>query len=241
MNSDILTGKNCLITGATGGIGTCIAHEMARQGCNLFLTATDTAKLDGLLKNITGSTKEIGVTAAAADFNHDRQIEALLESVRAAMVHVDIFIHCAGAFVVKPLHQLRPADYDLSFNVNVKSAFLISRALSQNMMARKWGRIVLIGSSSAYGGAKNTALYCAAKHALLGLSRALQAELKAHNIRTLCISPAGTKTAMGRRIQNQDYETFLDPKEVAAWVAFACGFDGALVTDEMRLNRMDVQ
>lgn len=240
MPHDTLKDKNCLITGATGGIGTCIAREMARQGCNLFLTSTNAERLGELGLDIAQNiNREIAVNFKAVDLNRADQYEALLKSVRKVMTHVDIFIHSAGVFVVEPLYETSLNDYDQSFNVNVKSAFFLSRAFASDMVARRWGRIVLIGSSSAYGGAPNTAVYCAAKHALLGLARALQAELKGSNVRTLCISPAGTKTAMGRRIENQDYDTFLDPTEIAAWVAFACSFDGALTTDELRLNRMD--
>jgi NAD(P)-dependent dehydrogenase (short-subunit alcohol dehydrogenase family) len=106
------------------------------------------------------------------------------------------------------------------------------------MVKNRWGRIINIGSSSAYGGYKNTSLYCASKHALLGFSRALHDELKEHNIRVFCVSPSGTKTAMGKSIKGQNYDTFIDPKDVAEYIAYISSFDNAMISEEIRLNRM---
>ena len=115
---------------------------------------------------------------------------------------------------------------------------LLSQALVPGMAARGWGRVVNIGSSSAYAGFAGSALYCASKHALLGLSRALHAEYREHGVRVYCISPGSVRTAMGREVPGQDFESFIEPAEVAEYVAFALSFDGALVSEEIRLNRM---
>jgi 3-oxoacyl-[acyl-carrier protein] reductase len=109
------------------------------------------------------------------------------------------------------------------------------------MIKSRWGRIINIGSSSAYAGSQETSLYCASKHALLGFSRALHDELKKNNIRTYCVSPSGAKTEMGKLIKNQNFETFIDPKEIAEYVAFICSFDGEMISDEIRLNRMVIE
>lgn len=97
-----------------------------------------------------------------------------------------------------------------------------------------------IGSSSAYSGVKETAIYCSSKHALLGLSRSLYDELKKYGIRVFCVSPSGAKTKMGKRIKNQDFKTFLDPKEIAEYVKFIISFNGRMISDEVRLNRLAI-
>ena len=84
-------------------------------------------------------------------------------------------------------------------------------------------------------------LYCASKHALLGFSRALHDELKKYNIRTYCVSPSGVKTEMGKLIKNQNFDTFIDPREIAEYVVFICSFDGEMISDEIRLNRMVIE
>jgi 3-oxoacyl-[acyl-carrier protein] reductase len=131
--------------------------------------------------------------------------------------------------------------FDDCFDLNIRAPFLLCRALAPKMVQREWGRIVNIGSSSAYAGFKETSIYCASKHALLGLSRALHDELKVHNVRTFCISPGSIKTPMGEQVRNQNYETFLEPKEVAEYVCFVISFDGGLISEEIRLNRTIIQ
>ena len=70
------------------------------------------------------------------------------------------------------------------------------------------------------------------------MSRALHSELKEYNIRVLCVSPASTKTDMGKLSKDQDFNTFLDPKEVAEFIVFLIPFDSEMIVEETRLNRM---
>ena len=107
------------------------------------------------------------------------------------------------------------------------------------MVSKKWGRIVNIGSSSSYNGFKNTSIYCSSKHALLGLSRSLHDELKEHNIRTFCVSPGSIKTSMGKRVIGQNYDTFMDPKEIAEFIVYIISFDKEMVSEEIKLNRIN--
>ena len=242
MKYPVFRNKNCLITGATGGIGRHIARKMAEEKCNLFLTATNIEKIERLKGELESiHSREINIYGEAGDLNSISDIERLISSSKSRLNAVDIFIHCAGAFIVKPLSELDLEDFEMSFNLNVRAAFLFVKAFSPNMIRNRWGRIITIGSSSAYAGVKNTSCYCASKHALLGLTRSFHDELKVHNIRTFCVSPAGTKTEMGKRIENQDYDTFIDPGEIADFVAFISSFDGEMVTNEIRLNRMVIR
>ena len=242
MRYEIFKNKSCFITGASGGIGRQIALKMAENKCNLFLTGATASKIDHLQKELESiHGREIEIHGEAGDLNSVPDIERLVSSSRNRLNAIDIFIHCAGAFVVKPLDASDLKDFETSFNLNVRAAFLFVKAFSPDMIRNRWGRIITIGSSSAYSGVKNTALYCASKHALIGLTRSFHDELKAYNIRTLSVSPAGTKTEMGRRIENQNYDTFVNPAEIAEFVAFISSFDGEMVTDEIRLNRMIMQ
>ena len=109
------------------------------------------------------------------------------------------------------------------------------------MKKSKWGRIVNIGSSSGYNGFKNGTAYCSSKHALLGFSRALFAELKDNNVRVYSISPGSTQTKMGKLSKDQKFETFLEPKEVAEYVEFVIRFEKQLVSEEIRLNRIQMK
>lgn len=141
--------------------------------------------------------------------------------------HIDILINCAGIF---------DGDFDEIFSVNVKAPWVFIRQFQEEMMTRKWGRIVNIGSTSAYMGVPGTALYCASKHALLGLSRSFFKELKDYNVRVFCISPGSVKTEMGKKI-NGDWNTFIDPKELAEYIVHILKYDNELITEEVTINR----
>ena len=239
--NQILRGKNCLITGATGGLGKEIAKEFAKNGCNLFLTGRNNKKLSSLKNELKNDVSEIKIDFEDADLSDVDEIRKLVEKVKGAFSNIDILVNCAGVFPVKLLSDSTVEDFENCFSVNVKAAFILSKEFSQGMITKKWGRIVNIASSSAYAGFKNTSIYCSSKHALLGLSRSLHNELKEHNVRTFCVSPGSIKTPMGKSVTGQNYETFLNPNEIAELIVHLVSFDNEMISQEIQLSRMDQQ
>jgi len=239
--NQILRGKNCLITGATGGLGKEIAKEFAKNGCNLFLTGRNNDKLNSLKNELENSVNEIKIDFEDADLSDDGEIQKLIEKVQGVFANIDILVNCAGVFPVKLLSDSTVEDFENCFSVNVKAAFVLCKEFSQGMISKKWGRIVNIASSSAYAGFKNTSIYCSSKHALLGLSRSLHSELKEHNVRTFCVSPGSIKTPMGKSVIGQNYETFLNPNEIAELIVRLVSFDNEMISQEIQLSRMDQQ
>jgi len=235
----ILQGKNCLITGATGGLGKEIAKEFAKNGCNLFLTGRNDEKLNSLKNELEND--QIKIDFEAADLSDVDDIQKLIDKTKNAFPNIDILVNCAGIFPVKLLSNSTVDDFEQCFSVNVKAAFVLCKEFSQGMVSKKWGRIVNIASSSAYAGFKNTSIYCSSKHALLGLSRSLHSELKEHNVRTFCVSPGSIKTPMGKSVVGQSYETFLNPSEVAELVGRLISFDSEMISQEIQLHRMNQQ
>ena len=239
--NQILRGKNCLITGATGGLGKEIAKEFAKNGCNLFLTGRNNDKLNSLKNELENSVNEIKIDFEDADLSDDGEIQKLIEKVKNTFVNIDILVNCAGVFPVKLLSDSTVEDFENCFSVNVKAAFVLCKEFSQGMISKKWGRIINIASSSAYAGFKNTSIYCSSKHAILGLSRSLHSELKEHNVRTFCVSPGSIKTPMGKSVIGQNYETFLNPNEIAELIVRLVSFDNEMISQEIQLSRMDQQ
>lgn len=239
MRNEILQNKICFITGATGGIGRNIAIKMAESKCNLFLTSTNPAKLRNLtdeLESLYGGGLKIFYEPG--DLNKIGDVGRIIARCREKFNSIDILVNCAGVFPVKSLSDSNLEDFETCLNVNVRAAFLFCKEFSRDMIRSKWGRIINIGSSSAYAGFKETSIYCASKHALLGFSRALHDELKKYNIRTFCVSPGSAKTEIGKLVKNQNYETFIDPQEIAEYVIFITSFDREMTCEEVRLNRM---
>jgi len=240
--NQILCGKNCLITGATGGLGKEIAKEFAKNGCNLFLTGRNNDKLNSLKNELEND--QIKIDFEDADLSDDSEIQKLIEKVKNTFVNIDILVNCAGVFPVKLLSDSTIEDFENCFSVNVKAAFVLCKEFSQGMISKKWGRIINIASSGAYNGRSKTVVYRASKHALLGLSRSLHSELKEYNVRTFCVSPGPIKTSMGHDIvknENPDerFDSFMNPNEIAEFIVYLVSFDNEMVSEEIRLSRID--
>ena len=242
--NQILQGKNCLITGATGGLGKEIVKEFAKNGCNLFLTGRNNEKLNSLKKELKNYENEIKIDFEHADLSDVDDIQKLIDKTKKVFSNIDILVNCAGIFPVKLLSDSTVEDFEKCFSVNVKAAFILSKEFSQEMISKKWGRIINIASSGAYNGRSKTTIYRASKHALLGLSRSLHSELKEHNVRTFCVSPGPIKTSMGHDIiknENPDekFDSFMNPNEIAEFIVYLISFDNEMVSEEIRLSRID--
>jgi len=238
MEGNLLKGKSCFITGASGGIGKEIALSLARQGVSLFLTGRNKRKLKSLKSKILGIRNHGEVFYCAADLNKEADIYNTINRARKSLKRIDILVNCAGIFSRGKLTKSTLAEFNQCFNINLKAPFILCNQFSKGMVKNKWGRIINIGSSSAYAGYSGTSIYCASKHAILGFSRSIYNELRGDNVRVHCISPAGTKTKMGKLIKDQDYKTFLEPKEIARFITSLISYDGNMVSEEIRLNRV---
>ena len=243
MNKNILEKKNCLITGATGGLGKQIAIELAKKNCNLFLTGRQNKKLEKLNDELKKVHKNNLIKHKHCNLQETQELNNLIQKIRDEFNSIDILVNCAGIFPVSSISQSTLEQYDSCMNLNVRVPFVLSKEFSKDMIKNGWGRIVNIASSGAYNGLKNTTIYRSSKHALLGLSRSLHNELKEFNVRTFCISPGPIKTNIGKDIikkenPNENYETFMNPNEIAEFITFAISFDNNLISPEIRLGRM---
>ena len=239
ISSSIIKGKNCFISGATGGLGKSIATELVLNQCNLFLTSTKKTKLKKLKKELSTLNSDIKINYDVCDLRKLNDVKKIIKKFRSTMGHCDILINCAGFLPIKLLSKTLISDYDSCFDINVRAPFLLSKEFSNDMKKKKWGRIVNIGSSSSYDGFSETSIYSASKHAILGFSRSIQKELKSYGIRTCCISPGSIKTKMGKQIKGQNYSTFINPKEIAEAILNLIQFDKEMMIPEIRLDRIE--
>lgn len=226
-----LSHKIALVTGATGGLGKSISQKLTESGAQVFLTGRNTKKLKQLLE-----TNDHYIGTESLELRDTKKIKELINKVRP-----DILVNCAGVFPVQSIENMTEEYFNETFEVNVRAPFVLTKHASRHMKEKGWGRIINIASSSAYAGFPNTSAYCASKHALLGFSRSSYHELKEHGIRVYSFSPGSIKTEMGRQVKGQDYNTFMEPDEVANFIVNAIGHDGNMISEEVRLNRIFVQ
>ena len=236
-----LTNKSALITGATGGLGREIALSLATAGCKVFITGRNKAELELLSKNLG----PLCLGHFVCDLELESQIELLVAAaIRSAKFKsgtIDILINCAGIFPVTDVVDTSFEDFNSCFNINVRAPFFLSKLLYPEMKKNSWGRIVNIGSSSAYGGFAGTSVYCASKHALLGVSRSMYSEFKEKGVRVFSVSPGSIQTPMGEKVINQDYSTFMNPSEISKFICELISYDTNMIAEEIRLNRVIVR
>ena len=243
MNENILEKKNCLITGATGGLGKQIAIELAKKNCNLFLTSME-ENLEELKQELEKQNNKIVIKYQHSDLRKDEDVNNLIRKIRGEFTPIDILINCAGENHRRSLSESTLDEFDSCMNLNARAPFLLCKEFSGDMTEKKWGRIVNIASSSAHNGFKNAAIYCSSKHALLGLSRTLFVELKDSNVRTFCVSPGSMKTRMAKEdeglLAEHDYNTFMEPNEVAKFITEMISYDNEMVSQEISLSRLNI-
>lgn len=236
----ILEEKNCVITGATGGIGSEIAHVFAKNLCNLFLVGRNEKKLKKMKKELEGKFS-VKIDFIVGDLTKNKDLKNIITKARKSFGKIDILINSAGIFIESPIEKTSLDDFENCYSINVKAPFILCKEFTKDMKKNKWGRIVNIASSSAYQGFTNGSAYCSSKHGLLGLSRALFNEFKEKNVRVFCISPGSVKTKMGKKCKNQNYETFINPKEIAEYIFNIIALDKEMIIEESRLNRIKVE
>ncbi len=224
-----------MITGASGGLGEELARKFGSLGCRLLLTGRTEDKLHAVVTRVADSARVERI--ATADLRVKSDTDRLIGAVMQSMGGLDVLINNAGVFPVGALEELTDAELEDCLEVNLKAAIVLCRAFAPAMVKAGWGRIVNIASSSAYAGFANTAAYCASKHGLLGFSRALDDVLRPRGVRVISVLPGSIKTPMGRLVRGQNYETFLDPHEVADFVGDVVGLDGSVAVSELRLGR----
>tara|TARA_B100000315_G_C14521693_1_gene561868 strand:- start:161 stop:889 length:729 start_codon:yes stop_codon:yes gene_type:complete len=238
MEPSCLKNKNCLITGATGGLGTALSIEFAKNNCNLFLTSRNNHNLKILKSQLQTQNKTITVKTFSTDLSNLSEINNLIKEIRKSYTTIDILINCAGILPLKFIQDSTVEDFDECFNINVRAPIILIKEFSKDMTDQRWGRIVNIASSAAYNGIEKTIIYRATKHALLGFSKAVHKELRDYNVRTFCISPGPIKTKMGEILENENYQTFINPSDIADFITNLISYDTEMFSEEIRLGRI---
>ncbi|MGO4173998.1 3-oxoacyl-[acyl-carrier-protein] reductase [Bosea sp. TAF32] len=231
-----LTGRKALVTGATGGLGGAIARTLHAQGASVAISGTRAEALEAL-------AAELGerVVVAPCNLSDKESVEALVPAAEDKLGGLDILVNNAGITRDNLFIRLKDEDWDNVLAVNLTAAFRLSRAAVKSMMRKRYGRIVSIGSVVGTMGNPGQGNYAAAKAGLIGMSKALAAEVASRNITVNVVAPGFIESPMTQALNEKQRESILSDvpmgrlgagADIAAAVAFLASAEAGYVTGQ---------
>ena len=231
-----LTGKCALVTGASGGLGGAIARALHERGATVALSGTRTAALETL-------ATELGARAHVlpCDLADKAAVEALVPAAEKAMGGLDILVNNAGLTRDNLFLRMKDGEWDSVLAVNLTAGFRLARAALRGMMKRRHGRIVGITSVVGVTGNPGQANYAASKAGMIGMSKALAAEVASRGITVNCVAPGFIESPMTAALTDKQKEAILASvpagrlgvgADVAAAVVYLASAEAAYVAGQ---------
>ena len=184
-----LTGRTALVTGGGRGIGRAIAERLSREGARVVVAGRTHPEVDRAAAELGG----VGIVMDVAD---RASLAAGLATLSEKVGHVEILVNNAGAAESAPLERTTDELWDRMMAVNATATFALCRALIPAMVARRWGRVINVASNAGLTGYPYSAAYCAAKHAVVGLTRAIALEVARSPVTVNAVCPGWVETRM---------------------------------------------
>ncbi|MGE0416250.1 MAG: SDR family NAD(P)-dependent oxidoreductase [Acetobacteraceae bacterium] len=195
--TDDLAGRVALVTGASRGIGRAVALALAGAGADVAVNCLSRADA---AEAVVAEIQALGrrAVAVAADVSDGAAVTAMIDRITVALGPVDVLVNNAGLAIIRGVDDLTEDEFDRTIAVNLKSAFLCTRAVLGPMRAKGWGRIVNISSGAARGAGGVGVHYNASKAGMEGLTRGYAARLVKEGITVNAVAPSLIETDMVR-------------------------------------------
>ena len=231
-----LSGKKALVTGASGGIGGAIAKSLHGQGAQVGLSGTRVESLQALIHEIGD-----GAFLFPADLSSLEEAEALIAKATDVLGSIDILVNNAGITRDNLSVRLKNDDWQAVLDVNLSSAFRLSRAVLRGMMKARWGRIISVTSIVGITGNPGQANYAASKAGMIGMSKSLAQEVANRGITVNCIAPGFIETAMTDVIGEEQKSKLVKgipsgrmghPKDIATACIYLASEEASYVTGQ---------
>ncbi len=242
MSSNRLDGNVAIVTGASRGIGRSIALRFADEGARVIVNyLANTANADAVVEEITKAGGD--ALAVAADVSDSRQVERLVQAAVERYGRVDILVNDAGIMVAKGVLETTEDDWDRTIDINLKGAYLCSKAVAPIMIRQGGGTIINMSSNSGlyHPSAMRFTEYVVSKAGMNGLTKAMALALGPH-IRVNAICPGWIRTDMVEQIDPIVQQRILDetalgrwgtPDDIAASAVFLASSEAAFITGEL--------
>lgn len=183
-----------MITGASSGFGEAIALTMAKENCRLILTARRADKLNQLINRISQET-ESQVLPLVFDVRDEQACEQAINSIPEEFRNIDVLVNNAGLAVeLDPIHKGALEDWNRMIDTNIKGLLYVTRLIAPMMVERKSGHIINLGSTASHEVYFGGGVYCATKHAVLALSKAMRTDFLPYGIKVTMIAPGAAET-----------------------------------------------
>ncbi len=230
-----LSGKNALVTGASGGIGGAIAKALKVAGAKVAITGTRQEALEKCAAEMGGAT------IIVSNLSHPEAADSLVKDVEATLGSLDILVCNAGITKDNLSMRMKDEEWQQVIDVNLTATFKLNRAVLKGMMKRRFGRIINIASVVGVMGNPGQANYCASKAGMIGMSKSIAQEVASRGITVNCVAPGFIKTAMtdaltedqAKRItDNIPAQRFGTSEDVAASVAFLASDAASYITGQ---------
>jgi 3-oxoacyl-[acyl-carrier protein] reductase len=237
-----LSGKVAIVTGSARGIGQAIALKLAEAGADIVVN--DIPVASEAMENTTGEIKKLNrkVLAIAADVSSTNDVNSMVETVINTFGHVDILVNNAGVTRDQLLMRMTDEEWDTVLNIDLKSAFLCTRAVLRHMLKQRSGRIISIASIVGIIGNASQANYSAAKAGVIAFTRSVAKEVGSRGITANAIAPGFIETKMTEILDEKRRRAFLDrvplgvagsPRDVAEAVAFLASEEAKYITGQV--------
>ena len=240
MSARPLEGKTAVVTGGSRGIGAAIATLLAERGAAVVVSARDADRLAAAVKDL----EAMGAAAAgvAGDVSRREDAERVVDTARERFGRLDILVNNAGITRDGLLLRMKDEDWDRVLEVNLRGAFVMSRAASKVMVRQKGGRIINMSSAAGAMGNAGQANYSASKAGLIGFTKAAARELSHWGILVNAVAPGLIETDMAAALPAAARDALLaqvplgrvgTPREVAEVVGFLAGEGATYITGQV--------
>ena len=216
-----------LITGGTGALGRAITKAFITSGATVissYIVDREVDQLGAQIKSIVHLIK--------ADLGKEEEVKKLISSILDKYDQIDILVNVVGGYIGgKSVTELDEKDWDLMMNMNLKSAFLISKNVIPQMISSKSGKIVYVSSRTGLKSTGYDSAYAASKSGLIRLVESLSEEVKELHINVNCIMPSTIDTEANRiAMPDADHTRWVKPQDLANIVLFLCSEDAKAIT-----------
>src|SRR3954454_3877557 len=197
-----LTGKVALVTGGNGGIGLGIARGLAQAGARVAIIARNTEKSHAAAKALAAETG-VAPLVLTADVSAPDQVAAAVNEAKKGLGRIDILFNNAGTSIRKMPQDLTPEEWHKVMDVNLTSAFLLSKAVHPHLKQAGGGKIINIGSMTSYFGASYASPYAASKGGIVQLTKSLALAWAADNVQVNAILPGWFETDLTKKARQE--------------------------------------